>query len=43
MIDDGGGEGCHGNGLLMWVRGAVVVTMAVVGRGQWAWWWLGGA
>ena len=27
----------------MWVRGAMVVTVAVMGRGQWAWWWLGGA
>ena len=27
----------------MWVRGAVVVAVAVVGKGQWAWWWLGGA
>ena len=42
-VNDGGGGGCHGNGLLMWVRVAVVVTVAVVGRGQQAWWWLGSA
>ena len=27
----------------MWVCGAVVVEVAMVGRRQWAWWWLGGA
>ena len=36
VIDDDGGRGYRGYGLLMWV--CVVVAMAVVGRGQWAWW-----